>query len=87
MFLVEYCEKDRIFDIENGFNEMMSVVLDLDSIFECVDWVCNQLEFVNENSEKYYFIVYQCDGGARVSVFRGDKEYLYRSSKGNLMSL
>lgn len=74
MFLVEYCEKDRIFDCKNGYHEFYSVALESDSISNCVDWLCDELEFANENSENYYFMVYQYKDSARILVFEGAKE-------------
>lgn len=80
MFLVEYCENDRIFDCKNGYHEFYSEVVDSDTISECMDWVCDELEFANENSEKYYFMVYQYKDGERVLVFAGDKADLQQKA-------
>lgn len=74
MLLVNYCEKDRIFDCKNGYHEFYSEAVDLGTIFECVDWVCDELEFAGENSENYYFMVYQYNGNHRILVFEGAKE-------------
>lgn len=73
MFLVEYCEKERIFDCKNGYHEFYSEVVDSDSISDCVGWVCDELEFANENPENYYFMVYQYKDGGRILVFAGNK--------------
>lgn len=76
MFLVEYCEEDRIFDCKNGYHEFYSEVVDSDTISECVDWVYDELTFANENAEKYYFMVYQYKDGDRILVFAGNKSDL-----------
>lgn len=73
MFLVEYCHEDRIYDCKNGYHEFCQEVVDLDSIYECVDWVCDELEFARENAEKYYFMVYRYSNGGRDLVFEGNK--------------
>lgn len=73
MFLVEYCHEDRIFDCKNGYHEFYSEVVDSDTISGCVDWLCDELEFAYENSEKYYFMVYRYSNGGRDLVFAGNK--------------
>lgn len=80
MFLVEYCQEDRIFDCKNGYHEFYSVVLDSESISDCVAWACDELEFANENSENYYFMVYQYKDGGRILVFEGDKEDIVKKA-------
>lgn len=85
MFLVEYCEKDRIFDCKNGYHEFCSEIVELETISGCVGWVCDELEFENENSDNYYFMVYQYNNGDRELVFEGNKadacNLLYSSNK------
>ena len=46
MFLVEYCQEDRIFDCKNGYHEFNSEVVDSDTISECLDWVCDERVFI-----------------------------------------
>lgn len=82
MLLVEFCENDRIFDCKNGYHEFDSVLVDSDSVSECIDWLCDELEFANENSENYYFMFYQYNNGARILVIEGDKEDIVKSQPG-----
>ncbi len=72
MFLVEYCEKDRIFDCKNGYHEFYSEVVDLGSYDETIDWLCDEINFAQDNYEKYYCIIYQITDEGRNLVFEGD---------------
>ena len=56
MFLVEYCHEDRIYDCKNGYHEFIQKLLIQTQFRGCMDWLCDELEFANENSEKYYFM-------------------------------